>query len=331
VNDEANITIGPYQPGDEHAILRCFKTVFGVDRSLDHWKWKFGNCPYGIHCYLGKTDTGQVVSQFTGVPTPYKVGADTFTFCQMIDSMVDPAFRKGLKKPGLFAATVYDYVDRYGHEHEEAIMYGLPNPQAFRIGKRLLGYSFIHDIVTLYKSAEALRTDPLEAVGTITVERVDRFGADADTLWAAFEPSVDVSLVKRADYLDWRYADCPDVDYAMVVARSGDGRARGLAVARSEYIGTGDAVLCDWVVPVDDVDAARALLAAIEAEARRIDATGLEVLFPRYAPQFALLESWGYTPKETRFIQVARSYTPKVPLDLLEAKWFYTLGDYDLV
>ena len=331
MSDEANITIGPYQPGDEHAILACFKTVFGVDRSLDHWNWKFRDCPFGIHCYLGKTETGQVVSQFTGIPTPYKVGSDTFVFSQIIDSMVDPAFRKGLKKPGLFASTVYDFVDRYGHEHEEAIMYGLPNPQAFRIGRRLLGYSFLHDIITLYRPASELEARPLSAPEGITVETVDRFGAVADTLWAAVEPSLDVGLVKTAEYLDWRYAACPDVEYARLVARDTDGRPRGLAVARGEFIGTQDAVLCDWLVPADDLDAARALLAAVEAEARRIQASGLQTLFAGYAPEFALFESWGYERRESQFIQVARSYTPRVPLDRLEARWIYTLGDYDLV
>lgn len=325
------ITIGLYEPGDEHAIIECFKTVFGVERALEHWQWKFGDCPYGIHCFLGKTPTGQVVAQFTGIPTPHKVGDGTYTFCQMIDSMVDPAFRKGLKKPGLFASTVYDYVDHFGHEQEEAIMYGLPNPQAFRIGRRLLGYSFIHDIIMLHRSAAELAAAPTAAAGAVTVELVERFGADADTLWQAYEPSIEVSLRRTGEYLDWRYADCPDVTYGMFVARGSDGAARGLAVARGEFIGTQDAVLCEWVVPPGDDAAAQSLLAAVEGQAQTAGASGLMVLFPEYAPEFAWFESRGYQKQESQFIQVARSYTDHVPLDLLKEKWFYTLGDYDLV
>jgi len=330
-NPQETITVGPYEPGDEDAILECFKTVFGIDRSLEHWNWKFRDCPFGLHAYLGKTASGKVVSQFTGIPTPYKVGSDTFTFCQILDSMVNPTYRKGLKKPGLFATTVYDYVDRYGNEEEEAIMYGLPNPQAFRIGRRLLGYSFMHDIVTLYRPAEDFGEKPLSAPADVTVERVERFGPDADVLWNAYEAAVEVSLVRNAVYLDWRYAACPEVDYALLLARGSDGAPRGLAVARGDFIGTRDAVLCDWVVPVQDRDAARALLAAVENQALAIQATGLQVLFPEYSPEFETLRSWGYEPRESSFIQVARSYTPRVPLDLLQEKWFYTLGDYDLV
>jgi hypothetical protein len=331
VSADASIRIGPYEPGDEQAILACFNKVFGVDRSLEHWHWKFRDCPFGLHCYLGKTPTGQVVSQFTGIPTPYKVGSETFTFCQMLDSMVDPDFRKGLKKPGLFASTVYDYVDRYGHEHEEAIMYGLPNPQAFRIGRRLLGYSFIHDIITLHKPAERFEAAGAAGPGGITVEKVSRFGPAADELWAACAPEIEVGLIKDAKYLDWRYADCPDADYATLVARGADGRARGLAVARSNYLGTSDAVLCDWLVPADDPDAGQALLAAVESDALRIGAAGLHVLFAEYDPQYRRLCEQGYEPRKTQFIQVARSYTPKVPLGLLQERWIYTLGDYDLV
>ena len=331
MNQEQKITIGPYEPGDEHAILDCFKVVFGIDRSLEHWNWKFRDCPFGIHAYLGKTGSGQVVSQFTGIPSPYKVGSRTFVFSQILDSMVDPAFRKGLKKPGLFASTVYEFVDRYGHDHEEAIMYGLPNPQAFRIGRRLLGYSFMHDIVTLYRSSEELIAEPLPAPEEIEVEMVSRFGPVADELWAAYEPAVEVSMIRNTEYLDWRYADCPDVEYAMLVARGRDGTPRGLAVARGGFIGTQDAVLCDWVVPVEDRDAARALLVAVESQAKKINASGLHILFPGYSPEYKVVEACGYSARETQFIQVARSYTPNVPLDLLKEKWFYTLGDYDLV
>ncbi|MBN2492113.1 MAG: hypothetical protein JXQ29_14800 [Planctomycetes bacterium] len=328
---ETGITIAPYAPGDEHAILACFKKVFNVERSLAHWYWKFRDCPYGLHCYLAKTPTGQVVSQFTCVPVLCRVGSATYVFSQALDSMVDPDFRKGLKKPGLFALTVLGYVNRYGHEHEEAVGFGLPNAQAYRIGRRLLGYSFLHDVVTLYKPHERLAADGAAGPAELEVARVSRFGPDADALWAAAAPFIEVGTIKDARYLDWRYADCPDVDYALLVARDRRGQARGLAVARGDYIGTRDAVLCDWVVPADDPEAGRALLVAVESEARRIGAAGLEVLFAQYAPEYRWLRDWGYEPRETQFIQVARSYTPKVPLERLRERWSYMLGDYDIV
>lgn len=325
------ITIGPYEPGDGPAILACFQKVFGVDRTIEHWNWKFRDCPFGLHAFLGKTPSGQVVAQFTGIPSPHKVGDNTFTFSQILDSMVDPDFRKGLKKPGVFASTVFDYVDHFGHRDREAIMYGLPNPQAFRIGRRLLGYSFIHDIVMLYKSADELRASAAAVPSDVTVEAVDRFGPEADALWAAFSPSVEVANIRDATWLDWRFADCPDVDYLQLVARGADGAMRGVAVARADFIGTQDAVLCDWVVPPDDTDASLALLAKLESLALAANATGLMILFPEYSPEFAFIQGQGYTTRESQFIQVARSYTDDVPLDLLQAKWWYTLGDYDLV
>lgn len=332
---EETIRIGLYEPGDEQGIVECFNKVFGCDRKLEHWNWKFRDCPYGLHAFLGKIERegqhNQIVAQFTGIPSDHKVGDQQFQFCQILDSMVDPDHRKGLKKPGLFASTVFDYVEYYGREDREAIMYGLPNPQAFRIGRRLLGYSFIHDIVMLYKTAETMNASPIAAPEGITVETVDRFGDAADEMWKVRAENLSVANIRDAKWMDWRYADCPDVDYAQFVARDGTGAVRGIAVARAEYIGTQDAVLCDWLVRPDDEDASVALLAAVEGTANSVNATGLQILFPEYAPEFAFIHGQGYEKRESQFIQVARSYTDKVPLDLLKTDWWYTLGDYDLV
>jgi hypothetical protein len=71
---KGDVEIGPYRPGDEHAILALFKLVFNVDRSMAVWNWQFRDCPQGIHAFVGRLADGTIVSQFTGLPVKTKVG-----------------------------------------------------------------------------------------------------------------------------------------------------------------------------------------------------------------------------------------------------------------
>ena len=57
-----------------------------------------------IHCFVGVTPSGQVVSQFAGIPRRVQVGAEERVFAEMVDSFVDPEFRKGSGNPASSAA-----------------------------------------------------------------------------------------------------------------------------------------------------------------------------------------------------------------------------------
>jgi len=324
------VSIGPYRPGDERAILACFKKVFGVERNLAHWNWKFRENPAGTHIYLARLPSGQVLSQFCGLPARVQIGRREVIFGQIIDSMTDPEFRRGLKKPGLFASTCYAFVDFYGRPEREVIMYGLPNPPAYRIGSRLLGYSHLHDVVNQVRKRDELRDCPAEA-GRFRVEEVDRFGPELDLLWGRVRHRYEVCLVRDSRYLNWRYAAAPDVKYLRLALKERDtGTLRGVAVVRGDFIGKPHAILCDWLVEAPEGEGTHFLARFVESRAKAAGVETLEVMLPENCPEAAFFGSIGYRPVPTQFILVARTYSPDVPLELLRDRWYYTAGDHDI-
>ena len=61
-----------YREGDELEILPMFQKVFHSDRTMAHWKWKFGDNPFGNHnIALAVTKDGSLAAHFCGYAVPF--------------------------------------------------------------------------------------------------------------------------------------------------------------------------------------------------------------------------------------------------------------------
>lgn len=336
---KGHVTVGPYRPGDEHEILRLFKLVFDVDRPLEVWNWEFRDCPEGIHSYVGRHEDGRIVSQFCGIPVRVKVRDQILCFAQMVDSMVHPDFRAGLKKKGLFATTVDAFVERYGHLDEEVIMMGLPNPPAFRIGRKLCGYV---PMTKVYVHAKSVAPDvelpmpPEEVSYRMTKYRlrvVERFGADVDGLWERLAPRFEVAGVRDRRHLDWRYADCPQWDYVLVECRTAaDDALQGVAVLRTRWLDAPDLMIADWLCDHERPGAAEALLDWCEHLGRKAGMERITCLLNPMCAESRFFEDRDYQLAPTQFRLVSRTYAPDVvDVPWLNRYWYYTMGDFDVV
>lgn len=326
-------TIRPYQPGDEVQIIDLFQRVFGVDRSVEHWRWKFQANPVG-HYYmrLAETPAGEVVGQYVGLPTRVTCGEKTQIFTQIIDVAVDRRFRLGLKRPGLFAALADAYITDFLVSGKVPIGYGFPTPEAVRIGQRVAGYVPLQPVVRLVLDLGGNHgSRPPWRARHVRVESVDRFGNEVDRLWGRIGSGLGVATVRDARYLNWRYVDCPDVRYTALVARRWfNGDLAGAAILR---LGVGDqpiACLVDWLVPHGATPAAQALLAYCETVAREAGMTQLQAWFPPSAWPAQLLLQRDYRPEPTPYHLVALTKVPEVSLEWVNAHWYYTMGDSDI-
>jgi hypothetical protein len=319
--------IGPYRPGEEASICRLFRKVFGKEKTLEHWRWEFLENPAGTHIFLARDERGEVVGQFAGTPLRMKVDGEEHTFAMMVDNMVDPDCRQGLKKPGLFASIVYRYVEHFGRVEHEALGFGLPNPQAYRIGRRLLGYSHIQDTFVYVKDL-ALAPAPAPPPSDVTVAGAPE--ADHDRLWRRASPRFPLAAIRDRRYLDWRYTCCPVATYHFVSARRG-GELRAVLVLKPSYLEHDAASIVDFVWPGDDEEALRAILLHAESVARLARRPQIRVMLPPYAAEVDVLQSLGYRVEPSGFVLVGRTYHPPLTLEWVSRHWWYTLGDFDLV
>ena len=323
-HDLSQVRIGPYLPGDEHEIVRVFNKVFSQNRSMATWEWEYARNPAGIHAFLAKFPDGRVLSQFCGIPRVMRVGAGTACFGEIVDSMTDPDYRMGLKKPGLFASTCFEFVEFFGRPDREVIMYGLPNPMAFRVGQRLLGYVHLYDVELMTH----------EVAGALAPEGVTVAAAYPDD-WDAFEQRIAVQhgIMTRRDrvYLDWRYLQRPDAHYELLFLRDASGTLFAHAALRHAWLGQ-PTTACGELMVDRDHPLAMSAAEAVRAAAARAGSTRVQTFVRPNSPEWIGLASVGWHPEPTQFRFVARTYSgTDLPLDLLKDNWSVSLGDFDIV
>lgn len=332
----AGCTMRPYRPGDEAGILSLFRTVFEKERSLAHWRWKFLENPEGTQICLAVTDAGKIVGQYAGVPVRVTVDGTQFSFSQAIDSMVDRDHRRGLKKPGIFGRLFMKFAEEYGGDGRVTILWGFTTPEALRFGQRLLGYVALHQVVKLVRAVEGPpHLTPWQQLTVLCrrarcpIRQVNRFDAQVDRLWERCRPELRVATVRDTRYLNWRYADCPDVKYRLLLAGGTMGiPALGIAVLRIGLEDRPVACLVDWLVPSGAKVVAHQLLERCVEEARLAGMKELHTWLPPSSPWHRYLLDRGFQPVETACMTV-HQFTPAVPLELLNAHWYYTMGDSD--
>ena len=107
---------------------------------------------------------------------------------------------------------------------------------------------------------------------------------------------------------------------------------RGLAVQRTcAYLGPRTSVIADWLVPEDEPEVAEELLAAVLACSRADEARAVAVLVPPWSRWFSWFQECGFAAHASDYVLSARSFDPRHDLDWLRERWWYQLGDSDLV
>ncbi|MCF8120603.1 MAG: GNAT family N-acetyltransferase [Deltaproteobacteria bacterium] len=212
--------IRSYETGDEHHIVPMFNEIFGENRNLDHWYWKFRDNPFGSHqvCMAFSPD-GKMVSHYAGFPVPICAEMShgrtlNFTVPQIGDTMTHPSVRRiGLGKTGILARTAHYYYARFC---EGLVPFGYgPNTANMRkLGERYLGYTYLDPIPywVLNLSFTRVRRPGLlsRMVKGYTVQEVYTVDEEWNTLFDRLCPLYKFLIKRDATYIKWRYLDCPD-------------------------------------------------------------------------------------------------------------------------
>jgi hypothetical protein len=334
-----DLVIRPYRPGDEQRILETFNLVFRevcgpgfVDRTLERWQWQYRDNPHGHRMSLAVAPDGTIVSQYAGVPmvadTPW--GAQTFVHC--VDSMTHPAWRQGLKRPGIFVITGLPF-SAHSRRISDALLYGFPVDMAFRIGQRYLEYHFLRVIDYLCRDAAA-GVPP--APSGIALEQVAAIPSDIGDLWQRFRAQKQCLLRRDYRYLTWRFCDIPQhADYELWTARRG-ARLCGFAVLQPRHeLAPDSCTIADWIVPADDAEAVDALLHVVCRRAHEGGRKRVLTVFAEPSTEWGLFERRGFarvpsaTWMERRLVYLITG--SPITKEFLEQHWWYTLGDSDLV
>lgn len=328
--------IRPYCKGDEGEILPMFNKVFKVNRTLEHWRWKFRDNPYGsFKISTAFTEGSSLVAHYAGYPVPFYSavnGVNNFLSYQIGDTMTSPGVRNiGLGKTGLLARTADHFYAKFCEDYVPFI-YGFNTGHIKKLGMRYLGYSYIDPVAFWSKEVSKtsfIRPSLMNRIfGGYSVEEVSSVSEE----WGLFFEKVcnDYGFLVRRDeqYLTWRYLDCPDKVHRIFAVRK-RGRLVGWSVfsAREKKIIWGDA-LFDRRFP----EAPRYLLCRLFTD--EFSGSGsIEGWFSRHPDWWGRqLESLGFQigPEPNNLVPCFVIFGDPSIIETLRNYFYYTIGDSDL-
>jgi hypothetical protein len=333
MNSAPGFRIRSYQPGDEPAILETFNRIFArVDptfrpRTLEEWRWQYERNPSGQRIWLAVGDDGRVLAQYAGIPQRVLLDGEPGFFSQSVDSMADPEFRRLAREP-LFvqAGRAYDAAFGGVGPEKDTLMWGLPVPVAFRIGKKQLKYELVRQ---QHKLGAALdRVAP--GASPLAAEELQSIPEETDALFSRLAPERRAIAVRDRAQLSWRFEQNPHHRYRFAAVRRA-GELSGLCVFRKgSFDLVEDGLLVDWLVGAGDDGARSALLAWALACAREEGCERMTALFADTAPEWLAFQRLGFHALATRYFLVAWSFSARHDLAWMRRHWYYTLGDTDL-
>jgi hypothetical protein len=275
---------------------------------------------------------GRVLGILGGLPVRVHAAGRTVVVSQVVEAMLDPDIRRGLRKAGLFVTLLAALVEETMTVRGAAFMFALPNQDSDGI-HRTVDARFFHQVSRVVRPLTGLGASPAAWLSRTrySVRRLPDFGPEADQLWERCREGFPLATIRDREYLRWRYRDCPLVQYHAYLAwdRRRDGPA-GLAVLRMGWEGQPVGALVDWLVPRDDTAPAALLLAHAERQARRAGLREMAAWFFPGCPEERWFVSRGYRVEPTSYPLVVRATNPDFPPDWIAQHWYYTMGDSDI-
>ena len=346
-----------YEDGDEIAILELFNSVFGLHRSLEHWRWQFKDNPYaGPFASQARLKAdGSLVGTHIVMPFQLNVMGRPLLAAQTLDLVVHPDYRM----QGIFESAALDCFESFKGAGVRAVV-AFPNASSYPGFVRTLGWmrllfprtfvlrldveDALHGLLRLRVLAKLLnaafrlyqrvrfrarRRLIVPRVGTgLSYARSESVPEAYERLWQSCRSQEVLSVWKDSRYFRWRYDENPDHEFSYhYLVRGGEIQALVVAVERERAI-----TLCECVVANRDVPMGSLLIAEICLfyQARRVRTVhfmGSDAGF--FAEVFAGFRS--RSAFENVFVGRALADAPLQEMMARPENWNVTFGDADFV
>jgi hypothetical protein len=165
--------------------------------------------------------------------------------------------------------------------------------------------------------------------GGSSVADVERVDPAQDDLWEQFSSGYAITRARDSAYLNWRYADHPNLAYRFALATTG-GTPSGYMVWRSSGDGERRAVVPDFLTAKKDVGTFELLLAHVIVHAASACCTSVSIMTTQRWVVRALRE-FGFHPRASRNTWVVGNWEDRVPRRWIgeHSMWHVVLGDSD--
>lgn len=210
----SNFHIRSYRPGDELEINAAFNDIFGKERSLETWRWKFGINASRARIQLVVDEKGAVLCHYgcqlarfliQGIECPAGHFVDSFS--RQLPSIV---------QAGWFGRLATSTIDELIPSGDFALLYGFPGIRAHRLST-LLGLHLNQTHLIEWSAPATL--PPLGAPRPVPC--IDPAGID--DVWRSASQRHQMAQLKDGDWFQWRFQARArqEAPYHFLTARSG--------------------------------------------------------------------------------------------------------------
>ena len=218
---DSRFTTRAYRDGDETAILDLFNRSFPHSpRSVAHWRWKYRDNPFGSGRISLTFDAGgRLVGHYSGYPVPFVRDGKSVLAHQIGDTMTEPSVRHiGRGPTSILGKTALHFYEHFC-ENQVAFNYGFNVANIQKFSLRFLRSDRVEPVTWRVRA-------PLPPIARFErwtrgyqFEEVRETGAAFDDLFARAAGAYRFLVRRDAQYVRWRYLQCPDVPYVVVAIR----------------------------------------------------------------------------------------------------------------
>lgn len=258
-----DIQTRPYSTGDEKGILKLYEKVFNEEPSLDEWNWRFKEHYLGQQFIQVAEDDEKLIGQYALMPIELLTSGRIVNGALSLHTMVDSDYRG----KGLFTRLASELFDSSNCNQNAEIAIGFPNQQSYPGFVKKLGWTHIGNldllirpldfVETMKKYKPSITSKPFvksalklaqlaftswyriyEEKSDIQVRQIESFDARFDNLFerSLQDKNYDV-VAKDSTYMNWRYADCPKINYHCLEATKGDNLLGIIVLSKNETRG----------------------------------------------------------------------------------------------
>lgn len=298
---DSGIEVREATPADDEGVNRLFHTVFGLERSAEHFKWKVYDNPDGPMVALVAVAGTEVVGYYGFWPTAMRLGGKRVLGGQALDIMLHPEHR-GLPLALRLCGECIELAGRRGMQ----LLYGLPNILALKLQVGKLNSDHVGDVplwVRILDTREALGiTGPrgwaVRAMGLLPLGASTGFELSvgvpqeaelAEFLGRAKLPHGRLRVAPTAARLLWRFGANAQRNYVWHTARQA-GQLQGLVVVGDHTLP--HMALLSEMLGVADAPQQAALQHALQS-LKRQGVTAVHAMSTR-GPRDAVLKACGF-------------------------------------
>ncbi|HUP25686.1 MAG TPA: GNAT family N-acetyltransferase [Thermoanaerobaculia bacterium] len=206
---------------DAPAILDLFERCFHVERSPEHWQWKYQQNPYGNErVSLAVAPDGELVGQYCAYPVRlYRSDGGSSEIHQVGDTMTAPGVRGVGRGPTSLLVRMARHFYAAHCVERVAFNYGFNTGNIQQLSIRFVDAHKVTEVTYRERTVGARPTAGASWLHRLSGLRVREVGDPAelddrfDELYARCRGRYGALVERDSRYLRWRYLERPDVSY----------------------------------------------------------------------------------------------------------------------